>query len=390
LIDKQGISTGQDVRKSMNRIEGDLLLNYRSFFMGQADPLIGDVDFTDWENKQLQKLNRFKGMNKTIISKHIKPLKNAILNDLEQSYKHGINYTDKLIKRAEKKGFVTKANLINYSFFENDRIKNLLHQTTAKINTTLNNGLRNLEQQYMQTVSSTRQMASVSKTLHEAVDKSNKPLMDSGIISGITASGRRMNMTNQLELYTIELSQDVMFQGSADKRSEAGVFTVYTTVHASTCEYCTKWQGMILIDDVFQNGKPDGKHELLSTAIAEKFLHYGCRHNLLTFIEGVDKFPNAPVNVPERTSQQEALYKAEQRQRLIERNIRGYKRRELLATAEVERMKATAKIRQWQATQRNQIASHDGLYRNNWREQVAWKMPRDNRYHDIKANTKSN
>ena len=59
---------------------------------------------------------------------------------------------------------------------------------------------------------------------------------------------------------------------------------VKVTVHGGACDLCKKWEGKVLIDDVFSNGtQKDGNYPLLSQAIEEGFLHNGCRHGITTY-----------------------------------------------------------------------------------------------------------
>ena len=66
---------------------------------------------------------------------------------------------------------------------------------------------------------------------------------------------------------------------------------VKVSAHPSSCPLCSPWQGRVLVDDVYQGGIADGKHELLSTAIGAGLGHYNCRHNWVNYVEGLDK-PN--------------------------------------------------------------------------------------------------
>lgn len=76
-----------------------------------------------------------------------------------------------------------------------------------------------------------------------------------------------------------------------DFRKSINHYLVQVTSHGDSCEQCKKWENKILIDDIFSNGKSDGNHELLSTAIKQGLFHNGCRHGLTTYypeLEGIE------------------------------------------------------------------------------------------------------
>jgi hypothetical protein len=79
--------------------------------------------------------------------------------------------------------------------------------------------------------------------------------------------------------------------GEGDFRKEIGNPLVIVTTHGGACKLCTRWQGKILIDDVYSGGtEKDGDYTLLSDAMEQGFLHPNCRHGLSTYypeLEGI-------------------------------------------------------------------------------------------------------
>ena len=148
------------------------------------------------------------------------------------------------------------------------------------------------------------------------------------------------------------------------RNQEWGVTTIQITQHGSTCELCSKWQGKVLIDDVYSGGKPeDGPYPLLSTAMAEGLFHPNCRHGSGTFFEGIS---NAPAPIAPAAA--EAKYEKEQEQRYNERKIREWKRKANGSMDEANRLKAEAKVKYWQARQRQLVKDNDWLRRDYHRE----------------------
>ena len=89
---------------------------------------------------------------------------------------------------------------------------------------------------------------------------------------------------------------------------------------------------------------------------------HNCRHTDTAYI------PGTPDPEPVKTDEEEAA--AEQAQRYNERQIRAWKRREAVAINPQDKSKASAKVRQWQAQQREHLKANPWLQRRYDREQV--------------------
>src|SRR5690606_22426748 len=106
-------------------------------------------------------------------------------------------------------------------------------------------------------------------------------------------------------------------------------YTVVMSAHANCSPWCLPYQGTVMIDDVYTSITPEQAEQMakemklvkLSDAMREGAFHPNCRHTLSTYFPGISRLPD-PVDDAEA----EKLYKAEQYQRYIERNIRRYKR----------------------------------------------------------------
>ncbi|MDO5734712.1 MAG: hypothetical protein Q4P08_06255 [Eubacteriales bacterium] len=120
-----------------------------------------------------------------------------------------------------------------------------------------------------------------------------------------------------------------------------------------------------MLDNVFASGKPDGKHELLSTAIKEGFLHPNCRHPLVTYIEGITQIPQ--LSPYDKTREN---YEAEKKQRQIELLIRRFKREQAISQAAERAAEADRKIKEWQQKMKNHLADNPQLRRQPQREKL--------------------
>ena len=203
-------------------------------------------------------------------------------------------------------------------------------------------------------------------TPEQAIDVATKDFLDKGINCIKYKNGALVNVASYAEMAIRTAGQRAMMVSEGARNQEWGVSTIQITQHGSTCDLCSKWQGRVLIDDVYSGGKPsDGDYPLLSQAMAEGLFHPNCRHGSTTFFEGISE--ETPLM---SQSEVESKYKKEQQQRYNERKIREWKRKANGSMDEGNRRKAEAKVREWQAKQRELINDNDWLRRNYHREKV--------------------
>lgn len=118
-------------------------------------------------------------------------------------------------------------------------------------------------------------------------------------------------------------------EGSIEKNESGLCYIPYTH---SACPKCSVWQGKYLIDDVRKGAKPDGEHELLSTAISMGFLHPNCRDTII-YVEDKEKHQeknkqDKGYERVKRLKDQDTKYEAEQRQRELAKQTRAWKRKQ--------------------------------------------------------------
>lgn len=203
-------------------------------------------------------------------------------------------------------------------------------------------------------------------TPEQAMDVATKDFLEKGINCIKYANGNLVNIASYAEMVIRTSGHRALMVGEGLRNQEWGVSTIKITQHGSTCELCSQWQGRVLIDDVYSGGKPqDGPYPLLSTAMAEGLFHPNCRHGSGTYFEGISNAPEpyAPADV-------EAKYEVEQQQRYNERKIREWKRKAIGSMDEGNKRKAEAKVKEWQAKQRQLLNDNTWLRRDYHREKV--------------------
>lgn len=205
-------------------------------------------------------------------------------------------------------------------------------------------------------------MQSGSYTLPQAVDMAAKDFVSAGLNCVEYRNGARVGIDSYLEMALRTSAYESARIAEGVKRDEWGEHLVISNVINTTCPACARWQGRVLIDDVYSNGKPDGKHLRLSVAKANKFLHPNCRHKPRTYIEGITEIPKQPDKVKNKEQ-----YNAEQKQRYYERNIRKYKRLRDCALDDENKAKYQGKVKEWSKALDEHLEQNPYLKKDPWR-----------------------
>lgn len=234
--------------------------------------------------------------------------------------------------------------------------------------------LRQQEDIYRQTTfSAVQEYGAGHMTLEQAVQDTAQKFAAKGITSITYKGGRKVNIASYAEMAIRTANHRAALYGGGEVRKKYGNYLVRVSQHAITCDQCRPWQGKILIDDVFSGPVPDeaieqykGKYPRLSQAIEAGLLHPNCRHNIVTYYEGMTAEPES------KTSDEESqkMYEAEQAQRAMERQIRKLKRELATAMTDKKQKEIKASIRDEQKALRDHLEKNTFLRRARWREQL--------------------
>lgn len=387
-----------DIRKIFEQMELDLISSmHRAFYFHQSEQIKEGFEWEQWQLTKLREMEKYRKRNKEIVGKYNKPIQEAIDRELNGNFIKGASRVDRFIDKVKLvlkwkkrdhqsielpqdiepqtvKQYIAKelgspgAIEEERSFFGvNDKKLEALMETVNKdLTKTQYSVLRKMDDVYRQTIfKSHMYLQNGAKTLNQAIDMATKDFLNKGINSIVYKNGARVNIASYAEMCLRTASQRATFLGEGKKRNEYGIHTVVVSAHANTCKHCEKWQGKILIDDIFSNGtKLDGDYPLLSEAIKENFLHPNCRHTLITYFPGITQLPVVPDG-------KEAIkvYEAEQKQRGYEREIRKWKRIEAGTVDLDSQQMANKKVKELNKTLKNHIDKNKKLRRNYNREE---------------------
>lgn len=360
--------------------------------------------FVQWQLAKLRAMRRYRQENKRIIGAASAAADKLIDDVLQQDFETGQENVEAIAQKAVKitgqidipedfaetieplepapKGRVQPrrelpAELPEENFFGINDKKLRALQDSVKGDLRKGNDavMRKMDDVYRQVIfKAETQMAAGALTLDQAIDKATKDFLERGLDVIVYSNGHRVSISAYAEMALRTASQRATFLGEGKKRDEWGVYTVLMSVHNNCSPWCLPFQGTVLTDDVYtsiskeqaEQLSRDTGYLLLSYVMEQGAFHPNCRHTLATFFPGISKLPK-PTD-PEKAV---ALYEAEQKQRYMERQIRRYKRLEEGSLDESNQAKYGAKVKDWQARLRDQLAENSELRRDRRREQIS-------------------
>lgn len=160
-------------------------------------------------------------------------------------------------------------------------------------------------------------------------------------------------MDTYAEMAVLTSTTQAQIQGAMDKMSENGRDLVIVCDHPRECERCRPYE-----NKVFSISGTNPDYPAIQEAIAGGLFHPRCKHALAPYIPGVTR-PLKVIEDPEG-------YQRQQKQRELERNVRRWQKRMIVAITDEEKLKARSKFKLWTATNflmaRHQEVCHTRTY----------------------------
>lgn len=331
--------------------------------------------WTQWQAEQIKGLRTYREKVNKITNIGFAKANKAITEFLQEAYDGSVD---------DAVGFAVKAGkgYIRPEFFgvNSDKMDILLEEAIKDIDAKRYACINKMNSGYTDFLRKADIFAqSGSMTIPQALDYAMKDFLSAGLNCVEYSNGNRVNIASYAEMALRTSSSEVTRQANGDVRDELDEHLVVSNVIGMTCPYCQKWQGQVLIDDVYSDGKPDGKHKLVSQAKADHFLHPNCRHQLFMYIEGVTEVADLPDS-----KETKERYKAEQKQRYQERQIRKYKRLRDGAVDPADRQKYDARVKEWTEKHDEYLKEHPYLRKNPKRLAASYDDPRiKQKYEDV-------
>ena len=369
-----------DVAQAFQVIE-DKLIKSMINNMGKhlQDEKAEGIEYTQWQAEQLKALEEYRKTLPEVLQGNFTEINREIEKAIEQAGRQGETEAEAKLLEAVKSGNLPQQEAnggIEGAFFKVNRKKldSLIYATVRDFGKAETAVLRQANDIYRKTIFNAQvYLNSGAGTLRQAIDMATHDFLSAGLNCIQYRDGRRVNIASYAEMALRTANKRAYMQGEGTKCDEYGIHTKLISKHGGACPLCVRWQGRVVIDDVYSSGTAEESKKtgfpLLSQAIADGMFHPNCKNGLSLFIPGINAVPEQPT--AEEIKLQTEQYDLEQKQRYNERQIRKYKR---LADGSLDpenQKKYTEKLREWQKRQRDLIGQHpDKLRRQHDREQT--------------------
>lgn len=316
--------------------------------------------WTQWQAEQIAGLREYRKNVQVLTDYHFDKAKDAIKEYLKEAYDESVDDAEDTARRILGRFGLNGQMSQNFFGVNSNKLDIIINEAVQNVDTKRYAAINRMNSGYTDFLRRADMFAqSGSYTIPQAVDMASKDFLAAGLNCVEYSNGNRVNIASYTEMALRTSSAEVTRQANGDVRDEFGEYLVVSNVIGMTCPYCQKWQGRVMIDDVYSSGQPDGKHPTVSEAKADHFLHPNCRHQLYMYVPGVTKVADLPDDVETKEH-----YKAEQKQRYYEREIRKFKRLRDGAVDPENRRSYDARVKEWNAKYNQHLKEYEYLSRN--------------------------
>lgn len=217
----------------------------------------------------------------------------------------------------------------------------------ADLNNSLNAAerriLRQFDDKYADVIGAvSAKMATGVITYRQAAGEALQHFADAGIDGFVDRGGHHWTLENYSEMAVLTAIERASLSGYVDTMQSYGYDLAVIDGHAGACPVCVAWEGVIVS---VSGDDPD--YPSLSEAEGEGVFHPRCAHGVVTYYPGItDDYFNIK-NKPDPIEPPSEEYTARSRQRYMERQIRKYKDRGIVAQTEQQKQEAANKVREW-------------------------------------------
>lgn len=206
-----------------------------------------------------------------------------------------------------------------------------------------------------------------AQTRREAAQQMLNKLLSQGITGFTDKGGRNWRLESYVEMAVRTGTGQAALHGHLDTLAAHGQDLIYVIPGPRACPDCDRWRGKVLSISGETTSVQSHGHAVRVTPLeaARSGRHlYGPNCRCASGLYLPD------ITTPHTGRPDPKTYRDEVRQREIEREIRKWKRRQVLALDPGEAERARKKVREWQAAQRAHVASNPELIRKYPREQI--------------------
>jgi len=209
------------------------------------------------------------------------------------------------------------------------------------------------------------------ETRKQASQRMLNKLADRGITSFVDKAGRKWDMATYAEMSMRTVTAHAALQGHLDRQAEIGNDLVIVSSFGASCPLCAPWGGDIL--------SISGSGEYLSIQDARDagLFHPNCRHTVTAYFPEIRE--RSLEGHKHNRDYEPVQYAMQQRQRANERQIRRWKRREVVALSPEEKFRAGNMVKHYQKAQRVLAVE----YKDEWGIELKRKYDRESIKHRV-------
>lgn len=342
-----------DIEKAFRAIEDELIHSMiRNFKQHRAEETKEGYNWSAWQIEQLKSLEQYKKANAEKFSSRFSNINASVEELIKEARAQGGSEQEEQILKAIKNGFKAAkppGQGMEAAFFRlNDKkIEALAKATKNDLSKAEHATLRMANDKYRQIIFNAQVYANTGAgTYEKAVDMATRDFLSAGINCIEYKDGSRHNIKEYAGMAIRTADKRAYLTGEGEKRKEWGVTTVIVKKRGNACPKCLPFCGKILIDDVWSGGVPDGKHKLMSQAIAAGLYHPNCKDIHTTYFEGITKYGESYTDT--ELKQIESDYNEEQKQKYAQRQAERFDRLEKYSLDDDNKKMYAARREQWE------------------------------------------
>ena len=312
-------------------------------------------EWAQWQAVCLAELEEYKAANRTRFKREFSEINTLLEEAITQAREDGALDQEAEILEAIKNGYgyYRPGDAVNGRFFQvNDRkMEALIKATTHDMKRAEVAMLRRANDQYRKIIYATQvHMASGMTTYEKAVDMAARDFLMQGINCVKYKNGSVHNIKDYAGMVLRTTTKRAYLTGEGEMRQSWGMHLVIINKRGNACPLCAPFVGKVMIDDVWSGGKPDGKHLLMSNAMAAGLYHPNCRDSHTTYF-GEEEDPYTKEEREELLEQT----KQQSKQQYAKRQEKKYERLETYALDESNQKKYAARKKEWNAVARENV-----------------------------------
>lgn len=286
--------TEYDIGGAFKAIEDELIASMiRNMDRHRAEETKEGIEWSMWQAEQLKALEKYKRENQKHFGSRFQDLNKEMGELIRQARQTGNMQQEIQILNAIRKGFparkISKGATAEFFRLNDRKLEALIKATTNDMERAETAVLRMANDQYRKAIFNAQVYAnSGAGTYEKAVDMATKDMLSKGLNCVEYSNGARHTLADYADMAIRTASKRAYLQGEGEKRQEWGIATVIMAKRGNPCPKCLPFVGKVLIDDVWSGGsQKDGKHPLMSTAIAAGLYHPRCKDSHTTYFPGI-------------------------------------------------------------------------------------------------------